>query len=116
MEATKQLIMNYWRSWQIADWDLLRSSLHDQIHFGGQAITADAFTEMCASGTPWRDVEMLDSVFTRDSGALLYEGTDTRTGHRIRVGEFVHVENGRIARMQACFGTGHPDQTNTDAH
>jgi len=103
---TRDVILRYWKSWQKQDWDELRDCLADEVRMGEHAVSADAFTQMCRLGPPWRDVELLHSVFTDGHGSLLYEGTDTRTGRRIRVGEFIDLEDGRVARSVACFGGG----------
>lgn len=106
----KELILKYWNSWQNADWDVMFECLQDEIDFGGHSMSRDQFTDMCRNGTPWKEVKMLSSVFGDNSGALLYEGTDTKSGNVIRVGEFIQIENGRIKSSLACFGGGMPPQ------
>ena len=110
VRATKEVILAYWKSWQIKDWDMMKGSLADSLDFGGQVMPRDAFVQFCQQGTPWQDVELIDSLFTADGGALIYEGTDSKDGTRIRVAEIVRVEGGKVAGANACFGTGTPPQ------
>ena len=108
--SSKDVILAYWKSWQIKDWDLLEGSLADNLDFGGQPMPRDAFLQMCKQGSPWKDVDLIDSLFTDDAGALIYEGTDTKSGERVRVAEIVRVEGGKVVGANACFGTGTPPQ------
>lgn len=102
--------MNYWKSWQIPDWEAMRSCLADSIIFGGQQLDAQECVLMCRSGNPWKDVQLLAEVFQENNGALLYEGTDSVTGQVMRVGEFISLEDGKIVASIASFGSGLPPQ------
>lgn len=93
----------YFQSWQEpADWEEFRSCLGDDVVFdpGGASIQgADQLTEMLrASESPWREVELLASLFGDDSAALFYEGTERSSGIRHRVAEYLDIEQGRIQR------------------
>lgn len=107
-EASKKVILAYWKSWQDQDWDAMRAALAEDLVFGGQSMTREQFIQFCQQGHPWRDVELLDSMFTAEGGALLYEGTDTGSETRVRVAEIVRVQGGRVCRANACFGSGTP--------
>ncbi len=106
--TTEALIMKYWRSWQDHDWTTMRSCLADEIVFGGHSMPADQLVTLSENGTPWRDVQMISSLFMNDRGAILYEGTETTGGKVIRVAEFIQVQDGKIMASNACFGSGQP--------
>ena len=106
--SNRELIMKYWHSWQKPDWQELRGCLAPKVDFGGIEMESDAFVEMCKQGNPWEKVDMLSACFSDDGGAILYEGTDTITGQRIRVGEFISVKDDRIIASIASFGSGQP--------
>ncbi len=108
--AAKDVIMAYWRSWQDKDWDAMRRSLAPSLRFGEQTMTAEQFVGFCQQGSAWTEVELIDSLFTADAGALLYEGTDSKSGNRVRVGEIVRLEDGKVCGANACFGSGMPPQ------
>lgn len=51
-------------------------------------------------------MRLIHSLFAGDEAGLLYEGTDSSTGIRMRVGEFITVNDGKIARIQASISVG----------
>lgn len=106
--STRDLILKYWRSWQEpSDFDEMQSCLADDVKldFGGNVIDGAASVRQMveASADPWKDVELIDSIFTDSAGAIIYEGTSIENGTRFRVGEILHVEGDRIARATAVF-------------
>ena len=105
MATTEDVIMTYWRSWQQRppDLDTMRSCLADELDMEPQPMMADEFAEMVAQGSPWDDVTMIDTLFTNDRGALLYQGTNTANGETIRIGEILTVEDGKITRIRAAI-------------
>ena len=46
-DQVKTLVLKFWKSWQKPDWQEMRECLDDEIEFGGNRKSADAFTEMC---------------------------------------------------------------------
>ena len=105
MTTTEELVLTYWRSWQGSepDWDTMRACLADEIDVEQGTMTGDQLTEMASNGTPWRDVQLIDSLFAGDRGAILYEGTNTETEVAIRIAEFLTVTDGKITRMRAAI-------------
>ncbi|MEM6993615.1 MAG: hypothetical protein AAF721_24085 [Myxococcota bacterium] len=104
------VILAYWKSWQTKDWDTMRGALADELDFGGHVMPREGFVQMCQQGKAWDDVKLLDSIFTAEGGALIYEGTNTADGKRVRVAEIVRLSNGKVGGALACFGTGTPPQ------
>lgn len=98
---SKALVLKYWNAWQSLDWDGFRDCLSDQVQFENQQVEADEFVSFCKEGNPWEDVVLLNAVFSEKQAALLYEGTDTVSEKRIRVGEFIKVENDKIIESKA---------------
>ena len=114
VEVTRDLVLRYFNSWQRHDWETMRACLADTIDFegpGGEAgpVPAEQFSAMCSKGSPWRDVELIDSMFEDGHAALLYRGVDTKNDSPVRVGEFITVQGGRITRLRAAFSFGVPD-------
>ena len=111
-EATKELVLRYFNSWQRQDWETMRACLADTIDFEGPGgagpMSADDFTAMCSKGSPWRDVELIDSMFQDGHASLLYKGIDTKNDGKVRVGEFVTVENGEVVKLRGAFAFGDP--------
>ena len=109
-KINEELILNYWKSWQVPDWSEMRSCLADQFSFGGLTMDSDEFVAMCQAGNPWNNVQLLSSIFNEHGGALLYEGYDTGLERVVRVGEFITVQDNLITGSIASFGTGQPPQ------
>ncbi|MCG8423747.1 MAG: antibiotic biosynthesis monooxygenase [Proteobacteria bacterium] len=111
-EATKELVLKYFNSWQNHDWETMRACLADELDFEGPqgpaTMSADQFAEMCSKGSPWRDVELIDSLFLDGQASLLYRAIDTKNDTPVRVGEFVTVRDGKVAKMRAAFSFGTP--------
>lgn len=103
LESTRELVLRYFGTWPRGDWEGMRACMADTIDFNGQSHNADAFVAMCAKGARWERVELLDSIFADGKAALLYEGIDTGTGSRMRVGEFIRVADGKVRSVQAAI-------------
>ncbi len=103
--ATERLVMDYWRSWQGAtpDWSTMRAALADEIDTAAGVVAADALVAIARGGTPWRDVELVESVVTDDRAALLYRGVDTASDEVVDVAEFLTVAGGRITRLRGIL-------------
>ena len=100
---TKTLVETYFDSWPDGRWEQMRDCLAERIEFNGVEHDADTFTEGCSSGVAWKDVELIELVVSGDKAALLYDGVDTATGTRMRVGEFLTVESGKINSIRASI-------------
>ncbi len=103
--SNKALVLKYFNSWQVQDFAALRESLDDNVEFdmNGSIIKgADMFVEICKNGINWEKVDLLDSIFTDDKSALIYDGL-TAKGEKVRVGEIVSVANGKIVKAVAAI-------------
>jgi hypothetical protein len=99
---TEQVVLDYWRSWQLQDWELMRRCLADDFRFDSavmQFTSPDEIVEFCRQGPTWRKVFLIDSLFAAGQGALLYEGIDVNES-RVRVAEFYKVANDCITELQ----------------
>jgi hypothetical protein len=101
--TTKDLVLSYWRSWQKPDFAEMRSYLADTMMLGGHPAPSESFVKMCESGSKWRDVKLVDSVFGPDGGAIAYEGVDTKTNAHMKVMEIVHVVDGKIVGLHGML-------------
>ena len=108
-EQIEAIVMRYFHAWQEpADWSAYRDCLAPDVVFdpgGGVEIRGpDELTSMLESTeSPWKDVTLLASAFSDDSGALFYEGTERKTGVRFRVGEHVVVGTEGIEHIVAVI-------------
>ncbi len=107
-ETTRAVILRYFNAWQEpADLEDMRACLDDAVvsDLGfTQVQGADKLVAMIeGTGTPWKDVTLLESMFTDRAGALFYEGVSVNDGTKTRVGEHVTVENGKITRITASI-------------
>jgi hypothetical protein len=107
-DSVQDLVLGYWTSWQEpADWDAFRECLDDHVSFdpGGRIITgADALVAMLrATASPWQDVSMLSQMYSVGEVAIVYEGTDRKTGVRTRVAEHIEVRGAKISKVVATI-------------
>ncbi len=97
---TEELVMKFWKSWQSpADWQEMRSCLSDNYNFDAgmfQAHSAEQSVGIAQKGNAWKDVELLDIICQDDKAAIIYQGTDTQSGTRYRVSEFLKIQDGKI--------------------
>jgi ketosteroid isomerase-like protein len=100
---SRSLVEAYFDSWPNQRWDRMRECLADRIEFNGTEHDADAFTEGCANGVAWRDVTLIESVVCEHKAALLYDGVDTASGTKMRVGEFLTIDAGKIRAIRAAI-------------
>ncbi len=106
--ATEHLVMTYWRSWQGGDpdWPTMRSCMADEIDTEAGPVPADKIVTMVQGGNPWRDVELVDAVYSDDHAAILYRGVDTVTGDTMDVAEFLTIADGKVSRLRGIIPMG----------
>lgn len=107
-EASRDLILRYWKSWQTpTDFDETRSCLADDCKFDGGAIQMDGgdavIAMMSANPIPWTDVELVSETYGNEGGAIMYEGTVSTTGLRLRVAELITTADGKISSISALM-------------
>ena len=98
IDQTKEVVLTYFNSWQNKEWDVLRRCLANTFKIDGGKIqfrNIDEFIAFCQNGPSWSKVTLLDSIFQEKQAALLYEG-ETPTGEKIRVGEFLTLDQDKI--------------------
>ena len=100
---TKQLVLKYWNSWQgDPDWESFRECLDEncKVNMGVfEANNAEMLLTITKSGNPWKDVEMLELICDENKAALIYQGTDTTSGQKFRVSEFITLDNHKIQQV-----------------
>ena len=106
--ATQQQIMRYWRSWQApTDFEETRRCLADDVAFDGGAMRVDGgdavIAMMSANPVPWTDVQLVSEVYGDDAGAIVYEGTVSTSGVRMRVAELMTLRDGLITSVVATM-------------
>lgn len=106
-EATREIVMRYWKSWQDQDFQTMRACLADNCTFNLGAMKFDSADQMAKivqeTGSPWTDVRLIDSVFNGPQGSLIYEGFDTGEKRIVRIAEFLHVEGAKIAKTTSVI-------------
>lgn len=104
-EEVKTVVMKYFNAWQKQDYEEMRSCLAKQMEFdtGMQKIEdADEYTDFCKKLPAFTKVTLLDSVFSENQAALLYEGI-SQFGAKFRVAEFMTLADDKIAKIQVIF-------------
>ena len=100
--STQELVLKFWNSWQHpADWQEMRSCLADNYQFDAgvfKCSSADQAVSIAQQGNPWQEVKLLDLICTQDQAALIYQGTDTVSGAKFRVSEFLKIAEGKITQ------------------
>ncbi len=105
-DNTKQIVYAYWRGWQTKDFTAMRAALADDVVADASLFRvegADRFVAMCAAGPAWRDVVMVDELYTDDQAAILYEGINTANEQRMRVAELIRLKGDKITEIQSCL-------------
>jgi len=107
-EKTKELVLKYFHSWQNpADFDEMGGYLAEDIVFdrnGHQLQGVEAVIGMLMQNpTPWKEVQLLDAVFSSDQAVLVYQGVNTATNQKIRVAEHLHLANLQITKVTAVL-------------
>ncbi len=100
------LVLDYFKSWQIRDWDLMERCLAPDFKFNAGVAKFDSaapFLDMCRKGPDWESVNLIESVFTESMAALLYEGRSLPDNSNVRAAEIIKCEGGRIKEAQVVF-------------
>jgi len=104
-DEVKTVVMKYFHAWQKQDYEEMRSCLAKQLEFDTgmhHFEDADEFTDYWKRLPPFAKVNLLESVFTANQAALLYEGV-SEFGAKFRVAEFMSLEEGKITKIQVIF-------------
>lgn len=102
----KTLVLNYFTSWQIRDWELMERCLAPDFRFNSgthQFDGAAAFLDMCRQGPDWESVDLLESVFTETHGVILYEGVSLLNRAKVRVSEIICCGDGAVQSVEVVF-------------
>ncbi len=105
---TKQVVLKYFHSWQEpADFDGMKSCLADDVVFDAGILKIIGAENLCnevkKTAPPWKDVELLKSLFLESQAVLFYEGTDKNSGIKTRVAEFLELKGGKISAATVVF-------------
>ena len=103
-EETKKLVMKYFNSWQEpSDFNEMRECLSENFILDAGIFVfrnADDFVKISEqNGTPWKDIELLDSIFHDDKAAIIYEGTEKKSEKKFRISEFITVAEDKIEKI-----------------
>lgn len=104
-QEVKELVMKYFQAWQKQDYEQMRSCLAQQLEVDSglqKFADADEFTDFCKRLPPFASITLLDSVFTHDQAALLYEGV-SQFGAKFRAAEFITLAEHKIVKIQVIF-------------
>lgn len=103
--STREIVLNYFYSWQKQDWEAMRNCVTENYYadIGNiQLSSLDHVIEMCKNGVYMEKLELLESLFLNDKASLLYEGKMSG-GQRVRVAEFFYIQNGKISISKAAI-------------
>lgn len=99
----RETVLNYFEAYKKGDFKTFRSLLDDKGRFGHGELSADAYVESVRKVPQWREVSLVSSVFAGDSGAIMYDGTDSQTGQKMQATEFLEVRGGRISSVRGSM-------------
>lgn len=108
MEKTKELVLNYFKAFQMKDWEQLRSCLDTNFQVDGgqlQFPSIEVFFAFCQNGPCWSPTQLLDAVFVNNQAALLYEAK-TPKGEKMRIGEFLTIVDNKIRHSKIIISLG----------
>lgn len=97
--TAEQVILAYWRSWQKPDFVEFQGYLADTVMVSGMPVPASGLAHAASQGSRWRDVTLVDSVFSPDGGAILSSGVNTANGAVMKAAEFCRVRDGKIVAL-----------------
>ncbi len=99
--STQDVILKFWKSWQShSDWDKVKECIVEDFYFDTGVFhtsSANELIEAMKKGNPWENTILLNSVFEKNKGALVYEGVDSITKEKIRISEILEVKKGKVA-------------------
>lgn len=105
MDPVKELVLKYFSAWQKQDHHEVRGFLGPSFEFDSgmqHFLDADEYSDFCRKLPPWSKITLLDSLFTENQAALLYEGV-SQFGARFRIAEFIRVDEGKIAKISVVY-------------
>ena len=107
-QKSTEIVLTYFQAWQNKEWEIMRSCLSKDFKIDAGQIqfkSVDTFIEFCKNGPSWSQIKLLDALFLDNKAALLYEGV-TPAGEKIRVGEFLEIENNKISQSKVAIALG----------
>ena len=101
---SEQLILKYFNSWQVpTDLEEMISCLDENLSIDGGFFkfdnSADLIKFIEANPSPWKEVKLLSSIFSKNKGAICYEGINTENNVKMRVSEHISISKGKIVEI-----------------
>ena len=104
---TKQVITNYHDAWTSGDMETARVYLADDLDFQGSIDTFRRADDFIATLTMFqkmlRKINLIQSFFSEDSAALLYDCDTMSPAGVIRTAEFFTITDGKIKSIRLVF-------------
>ena len=116
MSSTQALILDYFQSWQVGDFELFANTLADDVELRG-TFSVSGKTQLVAAveaGNPWEDVTLIDSSFDATGGTIVYTATDKTNGKPQQVAELIRVVDGKISEVTIVWSQGKLPVSSTD--
>ena len=100
----KETTLKYFHSWQgPTDFDELSAYLVDGFKIDTGFFSFENKTEFIqfprSNPAPWRDVNLLSSIFSGNESAILYEGINKATNKKMRVSEHIKCRDGNMSEI-----------------
>jgi len=103
----KQVVTNYHKAWTGGDLAAARACLADDLDFQGSIDTFQRADDFIAAlgmfRTMLRGVNVIQSFFSEDGAALLYDCDTMSPAGVLRTAEFFTVADGRISTIRLVF-------------
>ncbi|MER6222653.1 nuclear transport factor 2 family protein [Streptomyces sp. 900105755] len=105
-DGAAQLASAYFAAWQAKDFTTLRSLLADDLEYLGPLAhyeNADACRDSLAGMASVTTDLVVHRTFVDDSDVLTWFTLLTKVAPPVTVANWIHVEDGKIARIQALY-------------
>jgi hypothetical protein len=107
---TKEIVMRYFQSWQVGDsMDKLKDCLCEDFILDSGLVKFDSrdnFMNYLKEEPPKLiDVNLIAEIYDKDTAAILYEGYEIKSKQKMRVSEFITIENGLIKKVQSIVSS-----------
>jgi hypothetical protein len=104
---TRQVVTNYHNAWTSGDMKAARVYLADDLDFQGSINTfhsaGDFFVALTMFQKMLKGVTLIDSFYSENGAALLYECDTMTPAGVLRTAEFFKVSGGRIRSIRLVF-------------
>lgn len=105
-EKTKEIVHQYWNSWQNKDLESLEKVCDKHMICHAGFFTFNNLEELkneVVKGPAWKNVTMIDEVYTENKAGIIYEGINSLNEKTMRVSEIITLKNEKIIKVHSTI-------------